>query len=107
MLPQHHTIKKIGWTKQNQIKKVSLIRKCSSSTKPKSSPLKYLFLVGAVGATFIFVLQNRKKEEEIKTEIVGLNYLEDAKTTANLDISPWQIPHDDKRYKGGEDTVNN
>lgn len=103
MRSHFHQIKKIGF-RQDQLKKAPFVRQCSSHTdKPKSSPLKYLFLFGVAGAAIVFVMQNRK-EEEVR-EIVGLNYLEDATSTPNLDISPWQIPHDEKRHKGGEDTV--
>lgn len=81
-------------------------QQCSAtSTKPKSSPFKKFLLLVGVGGALVFVLQQNRKEEEKVEEIFGLNYLEDAMTTNNLDISPWQIPHDEKKHKGGEDTV--
>jgi protein phosphatase PTC7 len=90
--------------KKNQ--RSAFCRNCSSSTatKPKSSSVLKVVAVTVVAGAIVFVWSQKERDEAPVETHGGLNYLADVMTTPNLDISPWQIPHDDKRYKGGEDT---
>jgi len=77
---------------------------------PQGKSGKYRVILGVLLASLsaaYFVIENsKKKKDEVnpEDEPKGQNFPKDAMLTKQLDLAPWQIPHDDKKWKGGEDT---